>query len=566
LNDFAFALVPVAVAVFTRYNSGDGRIHGQGEKMSNASRTSTVALLGVLLMTLSCWARVWDVTELGARGNKEANDTAAIQKAIDSASQAGGGTVHVPAGDYRCGQLQLRGNVTLHIEAGATLWVSPDKADYQRGNTFLLAQDQNNVAIEGRGTIHGTGQEDLQRKRGDKRPRPDWRVGILKFTGCTNVAIRDVTIRYSDSWTLDLERCEDVLIDDVRILNNYYRVNADGIDPVSCRRVRISNCCIVAGDDCIVCKSREGQPCEDIVVTNCMLESIATAVKIGTESPSDFRNILVSNCVIRNSTVGIGIFLKDGGTAERISFSNCTIETIRQPELAGESLKDSIYPIFVDIEKRRADSRIGKIRDLSFSDLSILSDNGILLQGMTAGRIENVSMRNITMRVDRVADYAKRKKHVGGKVEQTEDRRETIYARKPSYATLANIDGLTVDNLRVLIPDEVFAKYHRSAFSLHSVSKAIISDIRRESAGNVAPPPSGVTPAEGGWATTVPVVMMEDCYNTLLTGCFALPNTGVFLGLAGKETANISLKANDLTSAKEAVHVSEGVPAGAIRY
>jgi len=518
--------------------------------MRDLRYTSMAAFLSVLLTTFPCGARVWDVNELGAQGDRKTNDTAVIQQAIDNAAQAGGGMVYVPAGDYRCGQLQLRSNVTVHLEAGATLWVSPDKADYKRGGTFLLAQDQNDIAIEGRGTIHGTGQEDLQRKRGDKRPRPDWRVGILRFTGCTNVAIRDITIRYGDSWTLDLERCTDVVIDGVRIANNYYRVNADGIDPVSCRRVRISNCSIVAGDDCIVCKTRAGQPCEDIVVTNCVLESIATAVKIGTESPSDFRNILVSNCVIRNSTVGLGIFLKDGGTAERISFSNCTIETTRQPELANESLKDSIYPIFVDIEKRQANSRIGKIRDLSFSDISILSDNGILIQGMTSGRIENVSLRNITMRIDRAADYAKRKKHVGGKTEKTEDRRETIFARQSSYVTLANIDGLTVNGLRVLIPDEVFAKYNRSALSLHSVSKATLTDIRRE-------PP--------GADSNVPVVMMEDCRNALLTGCLVLPNTGVFLGLAGKETANISLKANDLTSAKEVVHVSEGVPKGAIR-
>jgi len=518
--------------------------------MRDFHRTSIVAFLSILLTTLPCRARIWDVNKLGAQADKITNDAVVIQKGIDNAAQTGGGTVYVPAGDYRCGQLQLRSNVTLHLEAGATLWVSPDKADYRRGNTFLLAQDQNDIAIEGRGTIHGTGLEDLQRRRGDKRPRSDWRVGILRFTGCTNVAIRDITVRYSDTWTLDLERCEDVVIDGVRIANNYYRVNADGIDPVSCRRVRISNCSIVAGDDCIVCKTRAGQPCEDIVVTNCVLESIATAVKIGTESPSDFRNILVSNCVIRNSTIGLGIFLKDGGTAERISFSNCAIETTRQPELANESLKDSIYPIFVDIEKRRPDSRIGKIRDLNFSDISILSDNGILIQGMTSGRIENVSMRNITMRIDRAADYAKRKKHVGGKTEKTEDRRETIFARKPSYVTLANIDGLTVSGLRVLIPDEVFAKYNRSALSLHSVSKSTLIDIRRE-------PP--------GADSTVPVVVMENCRNALLTGCLALPNTGIFLGLAGKETADISLKANDLGNAKEAVQRSEESARTAVR-
>ncbi len=518
--------------------------------MSNFTRINIGVPLSVLLLILPCWGRVWDVTELGARGDKEANDTPAIQKAIDGATQAGGGTVYVPAGNYRCGQLQLRRHVTLHLEAGATLWVSPEKELYRNGNRFLFAQGAENLTISGRGTIHGTGETDLQRRRGDTQPRPDWRVGILDLKECTNVTIRDITVRYSDSWTFDLERCRNVLIDGVSILNNYYRVNADGIDPVSCRGVRISNCTIVAGDDCIVCKTREGFPCEDVVVTNCVLESIATAVKLGTESPSDFRNILVSNCVIRNSTVGIGLFLKDGATAERISFSNCTIETIRQPELASGSLKDSIFPIFVDIEKRREASPLGKIRDLNFSDISIVSDNGVLIQGMSKSRIENLSLRNITVRVDRASDYAQRKKHVGGKTEETEDRRRTIYAQKPSYVTLANIDGLTVDGLRVLIPADVFAQYNRSALSLHSISKAVVRDVRR---------------APAGADSAVPVLLLEDCRDALLTGCLALPNTGVFLGITGRETAGVSIKDNDLTRAHQAVRLSEDVAKEQIR-
>ncbi len=434
----------------------------------------------ILLVTVPCCARVCDVTELGAKGDKQSNAGPMIQAAIDKCAAAGGGTVFVSAGDYLCGQLVLKSNVILHIEAGATLWVSPKKEDYSKGNRFLFAEGQSNITIQGRGTIHGTGEADLARKKTDKpEPRPEFRVGILELVRCQNITIRDVTVRYSDSWTFDMERCENVVIDGVSILNNYYRVNADGIDPVSCRSVRISNCHIVAGDDCIVCKTREGAPCEDITVTNCVLETIATAVKIGTESPSDFRNILVSNCVIRNSTVGIGIFIKDGGTAERVSFSNCTIETIRKPELASGSLANSVYPIFVDIEKRRPESPIGKVRDLNFSDITIVSDNGILIQGISAGRIENLSLRNVTMRVDRAFDYAARKKHVGGKVDDTEDRRETTYARKASYVTLANIDGLTIDGLRVFIPDEVFSKYPRSALSMYGVRDAVTRDVQR---------------------------------------------------------------------------------------
>jgi hypothetical protein len=363
------------------------------------------------------------------------------------------------------------------------------------------------------------------------------------------VSIKDITVRYSDSWTFDLEFCENVLITGVSILNNYYRVNADGIDPVSCKNVHISNCHIVAGDDCIVCKTRPGTACEDIVVTNCTLESVATAVKIGTESPSDFRNIHVSNCVIRNSTVGIGIYIKDGATAERISFTNCTIETIREPEIVNSWVQNSVYPIFVDIEKRNKDSLIGTVRDLTFADLNIVSDNGILVQGMSKSRIENLVMTNINFRVNRGFDYSERKKHVGGRTSQTEDRRRTIYARKPSYVTLANIEDLTVDGLRVFIPDAVFDRHERSALSLHEADKAAVSAIHRSPAGA---------------GSRMPVVMMENCRNAFLTQCFALPETDVFLGVGGPNTANISLAGNDLSKAEAPVKPSAEVPEGQI--
>lgn len=204
----------------------------------------------VLLCCLPAQAKIYDITDFGAISNKAADNTQPIRKAITSCAAAGGGTVYVPAGDYGCGGLQLKSNVTLHLEAGATLWVSPNKAHYTDGNRFLYARDQKNITIRGRGTIHGTGQEDLGRKKGDKRPRPDFRVGILQFVRCENVMIKDITVRYSDSWTFDLEFCQKVYITGVSILNNYYRVNADGIDPVSCKNVHISNCYIIAGDGC----------------------------------------------------------------------------------------------------------------------------------------------------------------------------------------------------------------------------------------------------------------------------------------------------------------------------
>jgi len=504
----------------------------------------------LFLLTIPCRGRIYNIMDHGAKGDKKVDDGHAIQAAIDACFTAEGGVVYVPAGNYLCGGLRLRSNVSLYIEAGATLFVSPKKEDYKDGNRFLFAADQENITIEGRGAICGTGQEDLQRKKGDDKPKPAFRVGILRFFRCHNVSIKDITVRDSDSWTFDLEFCEKVYITGVSILNNYYRVNADGIDPVSCKNVHISNCYIIAGDDCIVCKTRENMPCEDIVVTNCTMSSNATAIKIGTESQSDFRNIHVSNCVIRNSTVGIGMYIKDGATAERISFSNCSIETIRKPELVRESLSNSIYPIFIDIEKREPISRLGCIRDLTLADINIVSDNGILIQGMSEKNIENLTMRNITMRVDRGFDYSERKKHVGGRTSETQDRRQTIYAQQPSYVTLANIKGLTVDGLRVLIPKGVFARYERSALSLHEVEEPVVSDVFRAPAGN---------------GSKMPVVTMENCRNAFLTKCLALPGTDIFLGIKGEDTANISLVGNDLSKAKTGMELSPEVSKEQVR-
>jgi hypothetical protein len=274
------------------------------------------------------------------------------------------------------------------------------------------------------------------------------------------------------------------------------------------------------------------------------MSSVATAVKIGTESQSDFRNIQVSNCVIRDSTVGVGMYIKDGATAERISFSNCSIETIRRPELANDSLRNSVYPIFVDIEKREPDSKVGRIRDLTFSDITIVSDNGILIQGMSRPNIENLTLRNITLRADREFDYSNRKKHVGGRTSSTQDRRRTEFARRQSYATFANIKDLTIDHLQVYIPEKVYAKFPRSALSLHNIRAADLSHIRR------------VSDAPGKGAA---VVVMEDCRDGFLSNCKALPGTDVFLSVTGEKTSSISLAANDFKQAGTPVQVGSDV-------
>ena len=66
----------------------------------------------------------------GATGDGQTLDTPAIQATIEACSQAGGGTVYIPAGNYVTGSISLESNITLYLDAGATLLGSQDTADY----------------------------------------------------------------------------------------------------------------------------------------------------------------------------------------------------------------------------------------------------------------------------------------------------------------------------------------------------------------------------------------------------------------------------------------------------
>lgn len=62
--------------------------------------------------------------------------TAAIQKALDEADRAGGGTVVIPAGTWTTGTMWLRSRVELHLEKGAVLKGSTHMEDYNSNDAF----------------------------------------------------------------------------------------------------------------------------------------------------------------------------------------------------------------------------------------------------------------------------------------------------------------------------------------------------------------------------------------------------------------------------------------------
>ncbi len=424
----------------------------------------------------------FNLLDYGAKGDTSVNEAGAFQPAVDACAAAGGGTVRVPPGDYLSGTIRLASRVTLRLEKGATIYASTDRADYREGHRHLLEADgAEGVAVEGEGTLHGQATADYGERWGAPE-KPAFRTGILLFQGCRSVALRGFRVLFSDAWTLHLKRCEGVVIEDVTIANNTRRLNSDGIDPNSCRNVRIRRCRITAGDDAIVLKSTEPFPCEDVEVSDCVLESPTAAFKLGTESRGDFRDVVIRDCTIRNSPVGVGLYLKDGAVMERITAANLRMA------ICDPSFHD-VAPLFIDIERRHPDSKAGRVRDVTFRDIEIAAGTGLLLQGMPESPIENLTLARVTLRVEKADDYAKRKKPVGGR-RTTRDARDTCYARLPAYAAVAHVRGLTIDGFQVRIGAEAAKAFARSALAVRHVEGGTIRGVLREPA-----PEPGALPA-----------------------------------------------------------------------
>ena len=283
----------------------------------------------------------YDVREYGAKGDGVAKDTAAVQKAIDTAAQ-GGGVVFVPAGRYLCGTIHLKSRITLQLAPGATILASPDNGDFdpyekldydshadQETTYFhyalLAGENIQEVAIHGQGVIDGNRQ-----KRGGPK--------TIALKNVQHISIRGITVRDSPNYAISFLGCDYVDVDGVTILNSY----ADGIDPDSSRYVRIANSFIDSYDDGICPKASLalGKPrsTEHLTVTNCNIASSSNNIKLGTESSGDFKDIAISNCTIfrraQNASrdlSGLAIESVDGSHIDGIVVSNLNMQGVYNP-------------------------------------------------------------------------------------------------------------------------------------------------------------------------------------------------------------------------------------------
>ena len=373
------------------------------------------------------------------------------------------------------GPLHLKSNVDLHLQPNSVLLANPDEAAYTesafRGNRgegmmWISGKDIQNISITGRGRIDGNGVAFMGRELSDSyelKPVTDFdpRPHVLTLVNASNVKINGVTIANSAYWTVHLVGCYDVAISDISLLNNLKIRNGDGIDIDHSRKVRISNCFIESGDDCICLKNRrefeEYGPCEDVVVTNCIMTSRSCAVKIGSENMDAIRRVLFDNCIITKSNRGIGIQNRDEGTVSDVTFSNMTVDC----RLFSDVWWGKSEPIYVTsyprargnhkdagwrFPKGATKGACGEVSDIRFIDIYSTSENGIFLGCDEPGKIRNVTLDNVDLTLLKPAQYE------GGVFDRRPCEGEGFIKAPSSGIYTENIENLNINRLNIHRP------------------------------------------------------------------------------------------------------------------
>lgn len=358
-----------------------------------------------------------NVRDFGAVGDGVANDTAAIQRAIDA-----GGAVYFPAGTYRSGTLYLQSNGGLELDHGAVLLASADPADYcarnfcvQEWNShvgngnhahLIVALERENIFIRG-GKFDGNARAFFQGLEIDHEhftggpcyPTPRWRTQqLMFFCESKNIRLTDFRIEDSACWGCFLHGCENVTVSRLHIFNSPYAGEDDGLDIDCCRFVTVSDCIIDVGDDALTLRGnatrlKQPRPCEWITVTNCVLRSAyAHAVRVGVGT-GVVRHCVLSNLAIHGSHTAVHINSKFSDPGEGVDISDLAFRNLQVDV-------EQLVFICLDYKFVRNAPSARTIRDIVFADISGRVSLPSQIRGNGLGTIAGIAFSDIRLAVD----------------------------------------------------------------------------------------------------------------------------------------------------------------------
>ena len=347
-------------------------------------------------------ANEYHVADFGAINDGKTKNTWAIQQAIDECTASGGGVVRITGGGiFITGTLYLKDNVTLYVGNGTTLMGSSDITDYatdtyknmykdepHMDRCLIFARNATSIAIEGHGTIDGNGYRTIFT---NEIGRPM----LLRFKECSNIRIRDITLKNPASWTSVFLYCDDISVNGIKI-HSRANSNGDGLNFDGCTNVRVSNSSFNTSDDSICLQaSREDTPCRDVTITNCTFTSYWAGIRIGLLSRGDFNNVTISNSTFRDiRDAGLKIQMNEGGEMKNMIFSNLVMVNVPRPVFMTFCQQRAHVDAPMELAPMKAMNNFifhSMIVDNSALDIN----SAFFLTGLPGHYIENVMIRDV---------------------------------------------------------------------------------------------------------------------------------------------------------------------------
>lgn len=484
-------------------------------------------LFVVLLCQLNSFAgEIVSILDFGANIGSD-NNAAAIQKAIDHCAAAGGGIVNVPPGIFISGTVFLRSHVNFHLAAGAVIKGSLRHPQDYPGRGLIVAENIENAAISGQGTLDGQGDHKNFQYGDNKGNRPH----VILFSQCKNMTVNGISLINSAWWTLRLAFCNGIKIDGIRIhcQGNY---NNDGID-IDSKNVLISNSIIDCDDDAVCFKTdRPDFDVEQVVITNCILSSNCNAIKFGTASHAGFKNITISNCVIHkasennirhwktmrgvaaDTTVlsGIALEVVDGGYMDQVTISNI-------------SMQDVQTPVFVRLGSRKT---AGTLKNIIISNIVAYNKSMMTssITGIPDHRVENITLRDMTFYYTGggIADDATM---IVPENEKAYPEQRMFGFALPAFGLyVRHVQNMTIENFQcyTLQPDA------RPAFIFDDVHNLLLNNFQTSG-------PSG----------SQPLIRLIQTSKVIISGYRGDSQLPSFLKVEGEKTNSITLFQNDFS-------------------
>ncbi len=359
--------------------------------------------------------------DFGAIGDGIANDTAALQRAIDA-----GGMVYIPAGTYVTGTLYLHSHGGLELDDHAILKASTSPDDYcpknfcpqmtdnrtcgAHGGHLIVALEQEDITIRGGGRIDGSGRHIMtnhaishQFKGGPQWFCTEWRPQQCIFIcECDGVHLEDFTIEDTTGWACFLYGCQNVQVHKMQIFNSPFISENDGLDIDCCSDVTVSDCVFYAGDDAFTlraCKKqlKHPRPCERVSISHCTFSSFyAHAIRIGVGG-GEIRDCHFDHIRVMAGHAAIHINSKYSDRSEGVEIHDVSFHDM-------DVDADQLAFIRLDYKFVQGDPSSKSIYNIDIKDISGHARYPSMLYGNGVGDIHDITFERIRLGITEACD------------------------------------------------------------------------------------------------------------------------------------------------------------------